>query len=478
MPAFSHLPARDVAAVIEHVKTFCPERWEDPEDVRERVLVPEPPAQLDSPARIRRGRLVYAMLGCSSCHGHYGRGDGPLAKDMEDAWGNRITPFDFTQGALKMGAGAEAIYRTFHTGLNGTPMPDYSDAAAVVDGDWILEKAVEQGVLLEEELEGYADAIAQLPSEEELEPMLKDEEQTKRLTVERSWELVAYTLSLRRPGPGPTTAPITAYLALLAGGLAMSLHCACLCGPLLLAHTGTARLCSSASYCARKRAALDQIAYQAGRLCSYSLLGLAAGFAGHFVREGSTYLGWAHAGALVIGAITIVAGVILLRMAPASTESAATLYRIPVLRGLAASLVKIPGTMPRLLLGMLMGLIPCGAVYTMLAIVASFGHPLASALGMLVFGLGTLPSLSVVALMSARVPLPWRRHAMRVAGAFVITSGAWVIARAELHRGHRCYTQVAPIRFDVCKFRGGGTRAASEREPESEDTEALPRRIP
>ncbi|MCE9592351.1 MAG: sulfite exporter TauE/SafE family protein [Planctomycetes bacterium] len=45
-----------------------------------------------------------------------------------------------------------------------------------------------------------------------------------------------------------------------------------------------------------------------------------------------------------------------------------------------------------------MGLLPCGLVYAMLAVVATLPHPLLSASGMVVFGLGTLPALIAVLL--------------------------------------------------------------------------------
>ena len=47
---------------------------------------------------------------------------------LQDSWGDQILPFDFTSGPLKGGATADAIYRTFVTGLDGHAMPSYQDA--------------------------------------------------------------------------------------------------------------------------------------------------------------------------------------------------------------------------------------------------------------------------------------------------------------------------------------------------------------
>ena len=38
-----------------------------------------------------------------------------------------IRPFDFTSGAFKFGDSPADVYRTFNTGLTGTPMPSFFD---------------------------------------------------------------------------------------------------------------------------------------------------------------------------------------------------------------------------------------------------------------------------------------------------------------------------------------------------------------
>lgn len=77
---------------------------------------------------IRRGEKIFNRLACADCHGVSGRGDGPLAKDLKDYLDNPITPADFTlSGGIKSGKSARDIYRTFMTGINGTPMSSYAD---------------------------------------------------------------------------------------------------------------------------------------------------------------------------------------------------------------------------------------------------------------------------------------------------------------------------------------------------------------
>jgi mono/diheme cytochrome c family protein len=65
---------------------------------------------------------------CSACHGENAMGDGPSAHDLKDDWNNPILPYDLTQGHVKAGDTGPDIFRVFMTGLNGTPMPSFSDS--------------------------------------------------------------------------------------------------------------------------------------------------------------------------------------------------------------------------------------------------------------------------------------------------------------------------------------------------------------
>ncbi|MFQ5827006.1 MAG: ethylbenzene dehydrogenase-related protein, partial [Dehalococcoidia bacterium] len=59
-----------------------------------------------------------------------GRGDGPSASTLTDDWGFPIKATNLTQGwKFRGGSSPRDIYRTFTTGLNGTPMPSYVDSA-------------------------------------------------------------------------------------------------------------------------------------------------------------------------------------------------------------------------------------------------------------------------------------------------------------------------------------------------------------
>jgi len=126
MPAWQLLPENQRVALIAYIKTLS-EEWESEYNFEPAIPMPGEPDFILSKSSVERGAELYTQMGCNQCHGDSGRGDGPAANTLYDDWGNKIEPFDFTGGALKGGAAPMDIYRTFTTGLNGTPMPSYQD---------------------------------------------------------------------------------------------------------------------------------------------------------------------------------------------------------------------------------------------------------------------------------------------------------------------------------------------------------------
>src|SRR5256712_3953914 len=79
-------------------------------------------------AALKEGRLFYDSIGCRKCHGDQGRGDGPSAPTLKDDAGFPIYAADLHQSwRFRGGRAAADIYRGLRTGLDGTPMPSFSD---------------------------------------------------------------------------------------------------------------------------------------------------------------------------------------------------------------------------------------------------------------------------------------------------------------------------------------------------------------
>src|SRR5260221_9725788 len=74
------------------------------------------------------GRQFYDSIGCRKCHGDQGRGDGPSATTLKDDAGLPIFAADLHQNwRFNGGDDVTAIYHRLRTGLDGTPMPSFSD---------------------------------------------------------------------------------------------------------------------------------------------------------------------------------------------------------------------------------------------------------------------------------------------------------------------------------------------------------------
>ncbi len=90
-----------------------------------------------SPESIKRGSELVQEKKCVECHGQEGRGDGN-AFNLKDDWGFPIQPADWHKcwnfrGSRQDPYNVKNIFRTFSTGINGTPMPSFADTTSIAD---------------------------------------------------------------------------------------------------------------------------------------------------------------------------------------------------------------------------------------------------------------------------------------------------------------------------------------------------------
>jgi len=138
MFAFSEvLSDEDRRAVLDYVKVLTPRFKGAPPIADEHLLkIPAPPEP--TTRLIAQGKKTYEQFGCGKCHGPEGRGDGPSAPTLVDSSGDSFPAADFTRGIYKSGGRPEDLYRTFLTGMAGTPMPSFQGAFTSDEQAWAL----------------------------------------------------------------------------------------------------------------------------------------------------------------------------------------------------------------------------------------------------------------------------------------------------------------------------------------------------
>jgi sulfite exporter TauE/SafE len=176
------------------------------------------------------------------------------------------------------------------------------------------------------------------------------------------------------------------------------------------------------------------MAYHAGRISSYTLLGALLGLAAASVDISAWTIGLRYlAGALLIGMGLYVAdwwrGMAVLERAGAKLWQ-------PVQR-LSANWLPLRRWPQGFALGLCWGLMPCGLIYSSLALAATAQSATTSALMMLLFGIGTLPAMLSTSLGAARLQSFLRLRGLKIAIAvMLIASGAWTLYITAAHSGH------------------------------------------
>ena len=181
-------------------------------------------------------------------------------------------------------------------------------------------------------------------------------------------------------------------------GLAGSAHCAGMCGPLALAlPTG-----------GRSGLALlpNRLSYNAGRLTTYCLLGVAFGSVGRSLALAGAQR-W----------VSVALGAVLLVGVFAARARALTLkFALPAnwLKSALGRLIQRQSLIAQYGFGVLNGLLPCGLVYIACVGAAATGGLFSGVQYMLIFGFGTVPMMLALSLAGQALPFSFRLRLQRL----------------------------------------------------------------
>lgn len=204
----------------------------------------------------------------------------------------------------------------------------------------------------------------------------------------------------------------------LLGGLG---HCAGMCAPFVMFVSRRFAAPEGA-----RGALAAQLWYHAGRLVTYALLGAVAGAVGGVVELAGSLLGLQRAASVGAGVVLVMSALAALtHLLPSRPGGETVVSRIA--RGLRG---RAPGH--PFLVGLFLGLLPCGLLYSAIIAAVSRGGAVAGATALALFSLGTAATLLGVAL--ADELLARRRLWLnRLSQLFILAMGVWFIWTGFAH---------------------------------------------
>lgn len=163
-------------------------------------------------------------------------------------------------------------------------------------------------------------------------------------------------------------------------------HCIGMCGGIVVAYSST-KIDQKSSYLQQTS---SHLAYNFGRVTTYTVLGAIFGFIGQVVAFTPTTKGLLF---LLTGILMILAGLSLLGNIKFLNSAEWSVSKYPWYQKSFKKLMLSHSYGSFYLLGLLNGIIPCGLVYSFAIFAASTADPFAGALVMATFGLATIPAL-------------------------------------------------------------------------------------
>jgi len=196
-------------------------------------------------------------------------------------------------------------------------------------------------------------------------------------------------------------------------GLMGSLHCAGMCGPLVLFTPVVGNSHSSII--------ASRLVYHSGRLTAYAVIGVLFGMIGESIALAGLQR-W----------LSLIAGILMLAAICMTFFFKTQLTRAPIaIKSLFARFLH-RRTFPAIFsLGATNGLLPCGLVYMAATASIATGGALNSIFYMLLFGLGTLPMLLAVSFGGSRLQFLKIPTLQKLAPLAIVAVAVLLIVRAQ-----------------------------------------------
>lgn len=191
-------------------------------------------------------------------------------------------------------------------------------------------------------------------------------------------------------------------------GLAGSIHCIGMCGPLagLVARSG-------------KNSFPRVLSYNIGRIFTYGILGAIISFAGSIASLFGVQV-WVS---VSVGIILIAVGFTRMRIKPPGFVSRPLSAMVAALQG------KLGSRFGPVVMGMINGLLPCGMTWIALAYCITLQWPLDGFISMILFGLGTVPAMIGFSTLITKLTTRFHISFRSVQTVLLVLSGCILIVR-------------------------------------------------
>ncbi|MFY7957547.1 MAG: sulfite exporter TauE/SafE family protein [Flavobacterium macrobrachii] len=200
-------------------------------------------------------------------------------------------------------------------------------------------------------------------------------------------------------------------------GLISSLHCIGMCGPIAMM--------IPVDHKNPTKKALQILTYHLGRLTAYALLGLAFGLLG----KGLFIAGFQQNISIAVGVLMIIIAIVPEKVFARYNFSKPIYKVISSIKSSLGNQFKRKTFDALFSIGFLNGLLPCGLVYAALFGAIAMQNEVLGVAYMLLYGIGTIPLMSVVVYASGFMSVPLRSKLQRIIPIITIGIGILFILR-------------------------------------------------
>jgi hypothetical protein len=223
-------------------------------------------------------------------------------------------------------------------------------------------------------------------------------------------------------------------------------HCIGMCGGIVVAYSSS-KIDQRSSYLQQTSA---HLAYNFGRVTTYTILGAVFGYVGQVVAFTPTTKGVLF---VITGILMVLAGLSLIGNLKFLNSAEWSVSKYTWYQNSFRALMSNQSYLSFYLLGLLNGIIPCGLVYAFAIFAASTADPFAGALVMATFGLATIPALFFLGFLTKFLQKgSLRGTMMKLAALLVILYGG-----ITLYKGYNFIAHPQMMKERMDKMHEGST---------------------